>query len=190
MTSSWPWRPCDIIVIDLWWISVPELAKEMMTCDQEPRKLKTYYYYPGYRRMYSSLGKMLLRNCWHGKFLCLDVIVVFNFTVWFIEIQLTVVAYFSTWKPGEQGRHCADDIFKCIVLKKIFHILNPISRYYVSRVWLIIGRQAINRASDDPVNWNTGVTRPEWANSIWPPRAKKLNSISVATFVGPYTNMD
>ena len=83
--------------------------------------------------------------------------------------------YFNTLRPRQNGRHFADDIFKCIFLNEIVSISIKISLKFVPKgpinnITALVQRMAWCRPGDKPlsepmmVNLPTHIciTRPQW----------------------------
>ena len=83
----------------------------------------------------------------------------------------------NTSPPGQNGRHFADDIFKCIFLNENVQISLKISLKFVPRVrinsipalvqimaWCRIGDKPLSEPMKVRLLTNICVTRPQWVN--------------------------
>ena len=86
---------------------------------------------------------------------------------------------FNSSPPGQNGRHFADDIFKCIFLNENVWILIKISLKCIPDVWIInipslVQIMAWRRSGDKPLSepvmvrlmTNICATLPQWVNSV------------------------
>ena len=85
----------------------------------------------------------------------------------------------NTLRPRQNGRHCADDIFKCILLNGNVWIPNKISLKFVAKgpinnIPSLVQIMAWRRPGDKPLSepmmvsslTHICVTRPQWVNSV------------------------
>ena len=90
------------------------------------------------------------------------------------------MSIFNILRPRQNGRHFADDIFKCIFLKENIWISNKISLKFVPKVRInnipVLGQiMAWRRSGDKPLSepmmvdllTHICVTRPQWVNRIY-----------------------
>ena len=91
------------------------------------------------------------------------------------------IAMFNTLRPGQNGRHFADDIFKLIFLNENVRIsiktsLKFVPRAPINNIPALVQIMAWRRPGDKPlsepmmVSWLTHifVTRPQWVISLYP----------------------
>ena len=93
---------------------------------------------------------------------------------------------FNTLRPIQNGRHLADDIFKCIFLNENAWIAFKISLKFIPKVWInniltLVQIMAWHRPGDKPLSetmmvslqMHTCITRPQWAK-FWSPICPSL----------------
>ena len=97
---------------------------------------------------------------------------------WYCVIWLRIsLSHLNTLRPRQNGRHFADDIFKCIFLNQNARISLEISRKFVPKVRInnipgLIQIMAWHRPGDKPLSepisllMHICVTRPQWVNHI------------------------
>ena len=94
------------------------------------------------------------------------------FAVWYL---------ISTMKPGQNGRHFPDDIFKCIFLNENVWISLKISQKFASKVrtnnipalvqimaWRRPGAKPLSEPMTVSLLTHICVTRPQWVNTLKP----------------------
>ena len=105
----------------------------------------------------------------------------------------------NTLRPRENGRHFADDSFKCIFLNENFRIWNEISLKFVpkgqiNKVPSLVQALAWCRPGDKPLSepmvvrslTHICVTRPQWVKTFTEPRLMGLIQIKWNDFVIVY----
>ena len=98
-------------------------------------------------------------------------------SLWLLWIQ-TMICFLNTLRPEKNGRHFADDIFKCIFLNENVWIAIKISLKFVPRgpinnIPALVQIMAWRRPGDKPLSepmmirlpTHICVTRPQWVNS-------------------------
>ena len=94
------------------------------------------------------------------------------------ELFVVITQLFNTLKPGQNGRHFADDIFKCIFVNENVWIPIKISLKFVPKgpnnniIPALVQIMAWRRPGDKPLSepmmvrlpTHTCVTRPQWVN--------------------------
>ena len=111
----------------------------------------------------------------------------------------------NTLRPRQNGRHFADDIFKCILLNENVWIPNKISLKFVPKgpmnnIPSLVQIMAWRRPGDKPLSepmmvsslTHICVTRPQWVNDylttdvIWRPRSSPLLAQLSVRYVLPH----
>ena len=82
----------------------------------------------------------------------------------YIKHTIDWIDFINTWRPRQNCRHFADDIFKCIIVNKNASISIKVSLKFVLRVQLTIHIGA--KPFSEPITVsslrNICVTRPQW----------------------------
>ena len=101
----------------------------------------------------------------------------FLYNTWWRYVMETLAALLAlnTLRPRQNGRHCADDIFKCILLNENVWIPNKISLKFVPKgpinnIPSLVQIMAWRRPGDKPLSepimvsslTHICVTRPQW----------------------------
>ena len=94
--------------------------------------------------------------------------------------QGAVVIYINTLKPRQNGRHFADNIFKCIFLNENVSISTKISLKFlhkrsINNIPALVQIMALRRPGDKPLSqpmmvnlpMHICVTRPQWVNKYF-----------------------
>ena len=96
-----------------------------------------------------------------------------------VKVQFSRLELFNTLRPGKNGRHFADDIFKCIFLNENAWIPTKISLKFVpqgpiNNIPALVQIMAWRRPGDKPLSepmmaslpTHICVTRPQWVKEI------------------------
>ena len=94
--------------------------------------------------------------------------------------MIEICTYFNTLRPKQNGRHFADDIFKCIFLNENVRILIKISLKFVPKgpinnipalVQIMAWRRPGDKPLSEPVMFSLlthiCITRSQWVNCSW-----------------------
>ena len=97
----------------------------------------------------------------------------------YLLLHILVVTILNTLRPRQNGRHCADDMFKCIFLNENVWILIEISLKFVPKGSInndpaLFQTMAWRRPGDKPLSepmmvsslTHICVTRPQWVNVV------------------------
>ena len=97
-----------------------------------------------------------------------------------MHTQIQMGLWFNTLRPRQNGRHFADDSFKCIFLNENVWILLQISLKFVpmgsintfpSLVWIMAWHHPGDKPISEPMvslPMHICVTWPQWVNLLWP----------------------
>ena len=92
-----------------------------------------------------------------------------------VEDHLEAYSFKSTLRPRQNGRHFADDIFKCIFLNENVWISSKIFSIKINNIPALVQVMAWRRPGNKPLYEPTMVsllthicvTRPQWVNGSW-----------------------
>ena len=113
---------------------------------------------------------------------------------------IIIISQFNTLRPRQNGRHFADDIFKCIFLNENVWIPNKISLKFVPKgpinnIPAMVQIKAWRRPGDKPLSepmvvslpTHICVTRPQWVN---PATLESWGSYQVWWFLDSWCNLE
>ena len=109
----------------------------------------------------------------------------------YIKHECPVIPTINTLRPRKNGRHFADDIFKCIFLNENDWIPIKISLKFVplgpiNNIQALVQIMAWCRPGDKPLSWpmmvrlptHIYVTRPQWVNCLQSNGLDKIGRVS------------
>ena len=153
-------------------MTVMEIPKAIQQCDHGPWKYWTCLYFGSSKSMYYyRTSQKFVRVC-----VCVCVCVC-GYSWWChdMEMLLAFLALFNTLMPRQNGRHFADDIFKCIFLNENLWIPLKISLTFIPKgpinnIPILVQVMAWRRPGDKPLSEpmvvnllaHICVTRPQW----------------------------
>ena len=116
-----------------------------------------------------------------------------------VALYIETLLIVNTLRPGQNGRHFADDIFKCIFLNENVWIPIKISLKFVPKGWInnipaMVQIMAWRRPGDKPLSepmmvrlpTHICVTRPRWVNwsrrsDVYMRQYTRLSSVQIMT---------
>ena len=113
-----------------------------------------------------------------------------------LSLWILVKHVFNTLRPRQNGRHFADDIFKCIFLNGNVWILVKISLEYVPKgpsnnIPALVQIMAWRRSGDKPLSepmmvdlpMHICVTQPQWVKGMWHGDGAARDAVAVALWL-------